>query len=139
MEGNKRKGSFGGPKPVEEGQEYDIKIEGIGSKGDGIGRVQGFVVIVPGVKEGDTVKVKVNAVRGKVAFGEKVGEAESVPEETPTDAAEASEGEKETTAEEAGETEEKPEEPAEKAENPKEEETAEEAPAKEEKKEEKKE
>jgi predicted RNA-binding protein with TRAM domain len=75
---NKRR--FEGEKPVKEGQEYDITIEGIGSKGDGIGKVKGFVVIVPNTKEGDTVKVKVTAVRGKIAFGEVVGEAGAAPE-----------------------------------------------------------
>lgn len=61
-----------GPKPVDEGSVYTVEIEGIGAKGDGVGRVKGFVVIVPGVSKGDKVDVKITAVRGKVAFGEKV-------------------------------------------------------------------
>jgi len=86
---NKRR--FQGEKPVEEGQEYDITIEGIGTKGDGIGKIKGFVVIVPNTKEGDTVKIKVNALRGKVAFGEVVGDASAseATEDKPEEDAEA--------------------------------------------------
>lgn len=64
--------SFGSTPPVKEGEIYDVEIEGIGEKGDGIGRVEGFVVIVPRAKPGDQIKVKITAVRGKVAFGEMV-------------------------------------------------------------------
>lgn len=64
-----------GPIPVKEGDTYDVTIEGIGEKGDGIAKINGYVIIVPRVKKGDRVKVRVNAVRGKVSFGEVVGEA----------------------------------------------------------------
>jgi predicted RNA-binding protein with TRAM domain len=80
------------PVPVEEGKEYEVIVEGIGSKGDGIARYQGFVVVVPGVELGDKIKVKIDAVRGKVSFGsvvEKLGKAS--PEEMPQ--TEAAEGE----------------------------------------------
>ncbi len=61
--------------PVSEGEEHDVKIEAVGEKGDGIARIQGFVVFVPGVKEGDEVKIRVTKVLQKVGFGEVVGEA----------------------------------------------------------------
>lgn len=70
-----------GPKPVEEGHVYDITIESVGAKGDGIGKINGFVVIVPKGQQGQTLKVKINAVRPKFAFGEIVGEGEA-PAET---------------------------------------------------------
>jgi predicted RNA-binding protein with TRAM domain len=70
---NKRR--FEGEKPVTEGETYDLAVEATGAKGDGIGKVKGFVVIIPGAKPGNTVKVKIDAVRGKVAFGTLVGEA----------------------------------------------------------------
>ena len=44
--------------PVNVGEELDVKIEAVGEKGDGIAKVKGFVLFVPGVKEGDEVKVK---------------------------------------------------------------------------------
>ncbi len=64
--------------PVKEGQTYDVEILSVGEKGDGIAKVEGFVIVVPGTKKGDKVKVRVNAVRGKVSFGEVVGQAENV-------------------------------------------------------------
>ena len=74
MNGNRR--SRFGDIPVKEGDTYDVEIEGVGEKGDGIARVEGYVIIVPNVQKGDKVKVKINAVRGKVSFGEVVGEGE---------------------------------------------------------------
>ncbi|MBT4445818.1 TRAM domain-containing protein [archaeon] len=58
--------------PVVEGKEYDVSIQAVGGKGDGIARVQGFVVFVPGVKKGDYVKIRVKKVLEKAAFGELV-------------------------------------------------------------------
>ena len=82
----RRDGDGGFPQksvPVKEGQEYDVTIEGIGEKGDGIAKIEGFVIIVPGTQKGQKVKVKINAVRGKVSFGEVVktlGESEDAEE-----------------------------------------------------------
>jgi len=90
-----------GTKPENEGDVYNIEIEGIGTKGDGIGRVKGFVVIVPGVAKGDKVDVKITAVRGKVAFGEKASGADATNVKT---------AEAEEPSEDA--TEEKPEDDA---------------------------
>ncbi len=70
-----------GPVPVKEGETYDVTIEGIGEKGDGIAKIQGFVIVVPKTQQGQRVKVRITAVRGKVSFGEVVGEATS--EEAP--------------------------------------------------------
>ena len=38
-----------GPKPVETGKEYDVQISEISRKGDGIARIQGFVIFVKAV------------------------------------------------------------------------------------------
>ena len=67
-------GNFGHT-PVKEGGVYDVEVEAVGEKGDGICKVEGFVVFVPGVETGDNVKIKVNKVMRKVAFGEVVGES----------------------------------------------------------------
>jgi len=58
--------------PVKEGEEYDVKIEDQGKSGDGIARVDGFVIFIPGTEVGQEVKVKINATRRKFAFGEVV-------------------------------------------------------------------
>ena len=58
--------------PINEGEEYDVKIEDTGRDGDGIARVEGFVVFVSGAKVGDEVKIRVNSVRRNFAFAEVV-------------------------------------------------------------------
>ncbi len=56
--------------PVTEGESYNVTIEDIAREGDGIARVKGFVIFVPGVKVGDEVDIKVTKVLRKFAFGE---------------------------------------------------------------------
>ncbi len=56
--------------PINIGDEFDVKIEDLGRSGDGIARVEGFVIFVPGAGVGDEVKIKVNAVREKFGFAE---------------------------------------------------------------------
>lgn len=58
--------------PIQEGEEYDVKIEDVGKEGDGITRIEGFVVFVPDTKVGDEVKVKITSVRRRFGFAEKV-------------------------------------------------------------------
>ncbi|WP_440954051.1 TRAM domain-containing protein [Methanosarcina sp. Mfa9] len=58
--------------PVEEGEVYDVTIEDIARQGDGIARVEGFVVFVPGTKVGDEVQIKVERVLPKFAFASLV-------------------------------------------------------------------
>ncbi|MDL2270786.1 TRAM domain-containing protein [Methanobrevibacter sp. OttesenSCG-928-I08] len=58
--------------PVEEGKEYDVKIESEGKSGDGIAKVEDFVIFVPGTEIGQEVKVRVTAVRRNFSFGEVV-------------------------------------------------------------------
>lgn len=58
--------------PVQEGHEYDVKIEDTGRDGDGIARIEGFVVFVSGAKVGDEVKIRVNSTRRNFAFAEVV-------------------------------------------------------------------
>jgi predicted RNA-binding protein with TRAM domain len=58
--------------PVEVGTEYDVKIEDQGKTGDGIARIDGFVIFIPGAEVGQEVKIKINAARRKFAFGEIV-------------------------------------------------------------------
>jgi len=66
-------GSFR-PSPVEEGKVYDAKIEDMGREGDGLARIENFVVFVPGTKVGDQVKVRITKVLRRMAIGEVVKE-----------------------------------------------------------------
>lgn len=58
--------------PVNEGEEYDVKIEDLGRDGDGIARIEGFVVFVSGAKVGDEVKIRITSSRRNFAFAEVV-------------------------------------------------------------------
>jgi len=58
--------------PVVAGETYDVSIEDVAKKGDGIARIEGFVIFVPSTKVGDKVKIKVNKVMRKFAIAEKV-------------------------------------------------------------------
>lgn len=99
------------PKPIKEGEEYDIEINEVGSKGDGIARIKNFVVFVNGAKQGEKCRVKIKEVRNRFAFAEKVGEAPAAAE---SEAKEATEEEVADVEEsEAEETEDAAEESAE--------------------------
>jgi predicted RNA-binding protein with TRAM domain len=63
---------FGRQPPVQEGGTYDVKIQDIGREGDGIARIENFVVFVPGTKVGDQVKIRITKVLRRVAFAETV-------------------------------------------------------------------
>jgi 23S rRNA (uracil1939-C5)-methyltransferase len=60
-----------GRRPVIEGQVYDVTITDIGERGDGIGKIDGLVIIVPDATPGENVKVRITRVERKVAFGRK--------------------------------------------------------------------
>jgi len=139
MYGEDRGGGFHGggsdTPPVQVGDEIEVTIEAVGEKGDGLAKINGFVLFIPGVKEGQHVKVRVTKVLRKVGFADVVGVGTEAPQqaEAASEApAEAPEGEifgeaKEVSAEDSetfGE-----EAPAEEA--PAEEAPAEEAPAEE--------
>lgn len=59
-------------KPVKENQELEVVIDDIGSRGDGIARIQGFMIFVRGSKIGERVKVKILSVADKFAVAEKI-------------------------------------------------------------------
>ena len=86
MYGNRNLGGGQGISPVKVGQELDVKIEAVGEKGDGIAKVKGFVLFVPGVKENDEVRIKITKVLKNVGFAEAIGDAEGpiTSEEQPT-------------------------------------------------------
>ncbi|MDI6883702.1 MAG: TRAM domain-containing protein [Hadesarchaea archaeon] len=64
----------GPPAPVNVGDVHTVKIEAKGKGGDGLARVQGFVVFVPGANPGDELKVRITAVRRRFATAEVVTE-----------------------------------------------------------------
>ena len=59
--------------PVREGERYDVEIEDVGEKGDGIARVgPGYVVFVEGTAIGDRVTVEITQTRENFAFGDVI-------------------------------------------------------------------
>ena len=59
-------------KPVELDKEYEAEIQDISRRGDGIARIQGFVIFVPNTKQGENVKFKITRVGNRFATGEIV-------------------------------------------------------------------
>ena len=57
--------------PVEEGKQYEVDIKEVSRRGDGLARIEGFVVFVPNTKPGDHVKIQVTQVRDRFAIAEK--------------------------------------------------------------------
>ncbi len=64
-----------GPKPVEVGKEYDVEVTELSRRGDGVAKVQGFVIFVQGAKVGQKVKIKVDRVGPRFASATVVGGA----------------------------------------------------------------
>jgi predicted RNA-binding protein with TRAM domain len=60
------------PKPVETGKEYDVSITETSRQGDGIARVDGFVIFVKGGQPGQEAKIKVTQVGRRFATAELV-------------------------------------------------------------------
>ena len=85
--GGLQRGRFGGPKPVEEGKEYDVQISELSRQGDGIARIQGFVIFVKSAKAGEKARIKVTRVGDRSANGEVVTASAQSQLEQPTTAA----------------------------------------------------
>lgn len=82
-------GGFGGPKPVEVGKEYDVQISEISRQGDGIARIQGFVIFVKGAKVGQKTKIKVVNVGSRFATAEvRAGAPQAAPQDAAASGAE---------------------------------------------------
>ncbi len=64
--------SFTLEKPVEEGETYEVDIIGEGKEGDGVAKIDNFVVFVDGANEGDHVEIEITEVRGRSAVGKVV-------------------------------------------------------------------
>jgi predicted RNA-binding protein with TRAM domain len=58
--------------PVNVGEEYDVKIEDMGRSGDGIAKIDGYILFVPNTKKGDEVKIKVTETKRNLGFAELV-------------------------------------------------------------------
>ena len=67
-----RKGMKQAEEPaLEEGKVYELTIEDIGKRGDGIAKKAGYTIFVTGGVKGVTVKVRIEKISNNVAFGVK--------------------------------------------------------------------
>jgi len=57
---------------IEEGETYDLHIESVGNKGDGIAKVDKYLIFVPSTVKGEVVKAKIKKISGTLAFAEVV-------------------------------------------------------------------
>ncbi len=83
------------PKPVKVGDEVEVTVEAVASKGDGIAKKDGFVIFVKDAKQGEKLNVRIVEVRARYALGERMDSASapSEPSDSSEPADDASEGE----------------------------------------------
>ena len=61
------------PCPVEVGKEYEVDVTETSRRGEGIARIQGFVIFVREAKPGEHVKIRITRIGRRAAEAEKVG------------------------------------------------------------------
>jgi predicted RNA-binding protein with TRAM domain len=71
--------SYFSPKPVKIGDELDVDVSEMSRKGEGVARVEGYVVFVPAAKQGERKRIRIIEVRPNFAVSEVLGEARSPP------------------------------------------------------------
>lgn len=59
-------------RPVKENQDIEVFIDDIGSRGDGIARIEGYLIFVPRSKIGERVRVKIRSAGEKFALAERL-------------------------------------------------------------------
>lgn len=57
-----------------EGQVYDVDIEGVGKHGDGLAKIDRFVVFVVGAHAGREYRIRIIKTRPRFAVGEVMSE-----------------------------------------------------------------
>jgi predicted RNA-binding protein with TRAM domain len=65
------------PKPVEVDKEYEVDIQEMSRRGEGIARIQGLVIFVPNTKTGDHVTIRIKRISRRFAEAEVVGKEEA--------------------------------------------------------------
>ncbi|MEM0449527.1 MAG: TRAM domain-containing protein [Methanomassiliicoccales archaeon] len=57
---------------IEEGKEYHVTVVDVGKQGDGIARINGLIIFVPGGKPGDEIDIRIIKLGRRCAFAEKI-------------------------------------------------------------------
>ena len=93
------------PKPIKVGEEHDVKITDVGAKGDGITKIENFIVFVAGAKKGEECRIRIKEVASRFAIGEKIGAAKGGSESSgSSDTEEASENDESSDSDESSES-----------------------------------
>jgi predicted RNA-binding protein with TRAM domain len=59
-------------KPVKVGEEMDVTVSEISRRGEGVARVQGFVIFIPTAKQGTQAKIRIKEIRPNFATAELI-------------------------------------------------------------------
>ena len=97
--GFRRNDDFDKPKPIKIGEEHDVKITDVGAKGDGITKIENFIVFVAGAKKGEECRIRIKEVASRFAVGEKIGPAGKGASETSEESSDESSNESEEPSE----------------------------------------
>jgi len=68
----KRRAAIVKEEALTEGESYEVRIDAVGRKGDGIAKKDKYTIYVPGVAKGDVVKIKIKKITGNLAFAELI-------------------------------------------------------------------
>jgi len=79
--GFRGRGSRFPPKPVEVGKEYEVDVQEMSRRGEGVARIQGLVIFIPNAKQGNHIRIRINRVSRRFAEAEVVGKGEGKTEE----------------------------------------------------------
>lgn len=59
-------------KPVKVGEELDVTVSEVSRRGDGVARIQGFVIFIPNTKQGMQAKIRIKEIRPNFATAELI-------------------------------------------------------------------
>jgi translation initiation factor 2 subunit 2 len=60
--------------PLEVDKVYEVRIDDMGRKGDGIAKYDKYIIYIPGVAKGMTAKIKIERISGTIAQAKVVNE-----------------------------------------------------------------
>ncbi len=60
------------PKPVKMGDEFEVTVNAVGGKGDGIAKKDGFVIFVQGGQKGEVVRIRITELKRSFAVAQKI-------------------------------------------------------------------
>jgi predicted RNA-binding protein with TRAM domain len=59
-------------KPVKVGEELEVTVSEVSRRGDGVARIQGFVIFIPNAKQGTQAKIRIKEIRPSFAMAELI-------------------------------------------------------------------